>query len=313
MDRLSDIAVFVAVVERGSFTAAAEALELSKAAVSKYVGRLETRLGARLLNRTTRRLTLTEAGKALFDRASVAVADLAAAESAVLELTGSPRGRLRVTAPAYFGDVYLAPLLADFARRFPEIELDAHFDNRIVDLVREGFDVAIRITRLSDSSLVARKLADIPLATVASPDYLARRGRPREPADLAQHCCLLYGLDRTPGEWRYRRGLARLESVRVGGTFRCTSDAALKRAALDGLGVLRFPKLFVEEELRDGRLEAVLTEYETQQVSLAAVFPTRENLAPKVRVFVDFVAERLAPFISGKRSSITAGTRRGMS
>lgn len=293
MDRISDIAAFVQVVEQGSFTAAAEALELSKAAVSKYVGRLEKRLGARLLNRTTRRLTLTEAGQALFDRASVAIADLNAAESDVVELTGSPRGRLRITAPSHFGEVFLAPLFAEFRNRYPDIELDLDFDNRLVDLVEEGFDVAVRITQLGPSSLVARKLADIRVVTAASPAYLEKHGKPANPMELREHECLLYGLDRTPGEWRFRRGLDRLISVRVHGGFRCNNDGALKRAALDGLGILRFPEIFIEKELREGKLIAILQEFEMQKVSLSAVFPTRHNLPPKVRVFVDFLAEQV--------------------
>ena len=292
MDRISDIATFVQVVEQGSFTAAAEALELSKAAVSKYVGRLEKRLGARLLNRTTRRLTLTEAGQALFDRASVAIADLNAAESDVVELTGSPRGRLRVSAPSHFGEVFLAPLFAVFRQRYPDIELDLDLDNRLVDIVEEGFDVAIRISQLGPSSLVARKLTEVRVVTAASPAYLAKRGTPGTPLELREHECLLYGLDRTPGEWRFRRGLDRLVAVRVHGGFRCNNDGALKRAALDGLGILRFPEIFIEKELREGKLVAILQEFEMQKLSLSAVFPTRHNLPPKVRVFVDFLAEQ---------------------
>ena len=292
MDRISDIAAFVQVVEQGSFTAAAEALELSKAAVSKYVSRLEERLGARLLNRTTRRLTLTEAGQALFDRASIAIADLDAAESDVIELTGSPRGRLRVSAPSHFGEVFLAPLFAEFRQRFPDIELDLDLDNRLVDLVEEGFDVAIRISQLEASSLVARKLTDVRVVTAASPAYLEKHGRPASPMELREHECLLYGLDRTPGEWRFRRGLDRLISVRIHGGFRCNNDGALKRAALDGLGILRFPEIFIEQELREGRLVAILEEFEMSKLSLSAVFPTRHNLPPKVRVFVDFLAEQ---------------------
>ena len=292
MDQISDIAVFVKVIEQGSFTAAAEHLELSKAAVSKYVGRLESRLGARLLNRTTRRLTLTEAGESLYARASAAIADLAAAESQVLELTGAPRGRLRVTAPAHFGEVFLAPLFARFRQRYPDVELDLDLDNRIVDLVAEGFDVGIRITTLASGSMVARRLADIRMVTVGSPDYFTRNGAPEEPADLRRHECLGYSLDRTPSEWRYRSGLHRMIGVRVHGGFRCNNDGALKRAALDGLGILRFPEIFVAQELREGKLIAVLQEFEMQKVTLSAVFPTRENLAPKVRVFVDFLAEQ---------------------
>lgn len=295
MTAVSDIAVFVKVVDSGSFTAAADALELSKAAVSKYISRLEQRLGSRLLNRTTRRLTLTEAGQALFDKASPALADLAAAEQGVVELNSAPRGRLRVTAPSHFGEVFLAPLFAEFRRRYPDVELELDLDNRLVDLVEEGFDVGIRISTLPDSSLVARKLADIRMVTVASPEYLARHGTPAEPADLRNHQCLHYLLSRSPNEWRYRKGLHQLVSIRVSGGFRCNNDGALKVAALDGLGILRFPALFVEKELKEGRLVAILKDNEIQTLTLSAIFPTRDHLPPKVRVFVDFLAEQFQP------------------
>ncbi len=291
MQTISDIAVFVAVVEHGSFTAAAEQLELSKAVVSKYVGRLERRLAARLMNRTTRRLTLTEAGEALYTRASAALSDLASAEEAVLELAGQPRGRLRVTAPSHFGEVHLAPLFAAFRHRYPDVQLDLDLDNRLVDLVQERFDVGIRISALASSSLVARTLTQIRMVTVASPAYLARHGTPRSPEQLRQHECLSYSLDRTPSEWRYTSESGQPLAIRVHGGFRCNNDGALKRAALDGLGLLRFPELFVRDELQHGRLVAVLQPYERQSITLSAVFPTRRNLAPKVRVFVDFLAE----------------------
>jgi DNA-binding transcriptional LysR family regulator len=244
------------------------------------------------LNRTTRRLTLTEAGDSLYRRAGAAMAEMAAAEAEVLELAGAPRGRLRVTAPSHFGEFFLAPLLAEFRRRYPEVELDLELDNRIVDLVAEGFDVGIRITTLPSSSMVARTLADMSMVTVASPAYLVKHGTPRNPAQLRGHQCLTYSLDRTPGEWRYRDGPHRLAGVRVSGPIRCNNDGALRRAALDGLGILRFPELFVQQELRDGRLKAILQEFEIQQLSLSAVFPARANLAPKVRVFVDYLAEQ---------------------
>ncbi len=293
MQPLSDIAVFVQVVERGSFTAAADRLGISKAAASKYVARLEKRLGARLLHRTTRRLTLTEAGNALFDGARGALEQLTQAENAVTELAGEPRGRLRVTAPVYFGAAFLVPGFGDFLRRYPAIELDLDLDNRIVDLVAGGYDLAIRITSLSSSSLVARRLASAPLVTVAAPAYLARHGTPRTPADLRDHACLTYSLDRTPNDWHFTDDAGGAISVPVAGGLRCNSDDALKQAALDGLGIVRFPALFVGAELAEGRLERLLTGYEPPPGTLCAVFPTRRNLAPKVRVFVDFLAERL--------------------
>lgn len=293
MDTLPDLAVFAQVVEHGSFTAAAEHLELSKAAVSKYVARLERTLGARLLNRTTRRLTLTEAGEALYRRAGAALAELVAAQEEVVELTGEPRGRLRVTAPVHFGEAVLAPLIGAFCRRYPQITLDLDLDNHIVDLVKGRFDLGVRITTLESSSLVARRLAEVHSVTCASPDYLARRGRPESPAELREHDCLSYSLERTPSEWHFRRRRGRWFGVRVGGSFRCNNDRALISAALDGIGVLHCPDLFVAGELRTGRLVPLLQRYETPPLSLAVVFPARENLASKVRVFVNFMAEHL--------------------
>lgn len=290
MSNLSDLAVFVAVVERGSFTAAADQLELSKAATSKAVGNLESRLGARLLNRTTRRLSLTEAGAALYDRVGGAMADIVAAESEIMELTGTPRGRLRVTAPIYFGNVHLMPAVCRFLRQYPDIELELDLDNKIVDLVERRVDVAIRITTLLDSSLVARRLADVALVTVASPDYLAKYGTPKQPNDLKEHAGLTYSLLRTPNEWHYLDG-GEPVSVHVRSVLRCNSDDALKHAALEGLGVTRFPEIFIVEELSKGRLVRVLEKYEPPPSSLCAVFPTRANMPPKVRVFVDFLAD----------------------
>jgi DNA-binding transcriptional LysR family regulator len=291
MDTLPDISVFVQVVERGSFTAAAERLELSKAAVSKYVARLERKLGARLLNRTTRRLTLTEAGEALYRRAGAALAELASAQEEVVELTGEPRGRLRVTAPVHFGGTVLAPMIGTFRGRYPQITLDLDLDNRLVDLVKGRFDLGVRISALASSSLVARRFAEVRSVTCASPDYLARCGYPQAPAELRAHECLSYSLDRTPSEWHYRRPRGAWFSVRVGGRFRCNNDSALIRAALDGNGILHCPDLFITDALQSGRLVPLLQGYESRPLSLNAVFPTRENLAPKVRVFVNFLAE----------------------
>jgi DNA-binding transcriptional LysR family regulator len=278
------------VVERGSFTAAARDLELSKAAVSKYLGRLERRLGGRLLNRTTRRLSLTEAGEALYRGARQALADLEAAEAGVLELAGQPRGRLRVTVPEMLATEFLASRLGEFITAYPDIVLDLNLENQIVDLVAERYDLGIRMTTLTDSSLVARRLAEVRVVTAAAPGYLARRGTLSAPAELRGHECFAYNLDRTPSEWAYRRPDDGVESISVRGRFRCNNDQLLKRAALDGRGIIHMPELFIRDELCSGALVEVLGDYALPPITLAAVFPTRENLAPKVRVFVDFLA-----------------------
>jgi len=292
--QLSDIAVFVAVAQTLSFTAAAERLELSKAVVSKYVSRLEQRLGARLFHRTTRRLTLTEAGETLFGRGVAALAELEDAERDVAQLAGTPRGRLRVSAPTYFGTVTLAPLLRPFLTRYPQITVDLDLDDRIVDLVKDRFDVAIRISSTLDASLVARKLASSSLVAVASPEYLRKRGEPKVPADIREHACLGYSRARMPNEWRFRARKGSWIAVTIDAALYCNNDFALKQAALDGLGIGVFPRFFVARELDDGRLRHVLPAYGMPALSINAVYASRRHLAPKVRAFVDFMAESLA-------------------
>lgn len=293
MDNLADIAVFVQVVETGSFTAAAEQLNVSKAVVSKYVTRLEQRLGARLLQRTTRRLTLTEAGEALYAKSSGALAELADAEADVARLTGAPRGHLRVTAPTYFGSTILAPLLKDFVARYPEIRLELDLDDRITDLVKDRFDVAVRITPQVDPGLVARRLAESALVVVGSPAYFKRRGTLKTPADLKDHACLGYSLARIPDEWRFRAPKGRWIAARIACPITCNSDFVLKQAALDGVGLAYFPRFFVARELEDGQLVQALAGYGTPALSINLVYASRRNLLPKVRAFVDFLAGRL--------------------
>ncbi len=295
MNSASDIAVFVRVVELGSFTKAADTLEISKAAVSKYVNRLEQRLGARLMHRTTRRLTLTEAGQALYGRSAAALAELGEAENDVAQLTGKPRGTLRVTAPTYFGSTTLAPHLKEYRTRYPEVALDLDLSDRLVDLVKERFDVAIRISAMHDSSLVATRLAPCPTALVASPSYLRHHGTPKKPADLSSHEGLGYSIVRTPNEWRFRAPKGRWVTVTVRSTIRCNNDFALKQFALDGLGIVFFPRFFVENELASGKLVQVLEDYPGPDLSINAVYETRRHLLPKVRSFLNFLTERFGP------------------
>jgi len=295
MNSASDVAVFVRVVELGSFTKAADALAISKAAVSKYVNRLEQRLDARLLHRTTRRLTLTEAGEALYGRSAAALAELGEAESDVAQLTGKPRGMLRVSAPTYFGSTTLAPRIKEFRARYPEVTLDLDLSDRLVDLVKERFDVAIRISAMHDSSLVATRLAPCPTALVGSPAYFRRRGTPATPADLASHEGLGYSILRTPNEWRFRAPKGRWVTVTVHSTIRCNNDFALKQFALDGLGLVNFPRFFVESELASGGLVQALADYPGPELAINAVYETRRHLMPKLRVFLEFLRERFGP------------------
>lgn len=295
MTPLSDIAVFVRVVEAGSFTRAAESLGISKGAVSKYVNRLERRLGARLLHRTTRRLATTEAGQALYGRSAPALAELGEAENDVAQLTAKPSGLLRVTAPTYFGVTRLAPQLRHFRARYPDVTLDLDLSDRIVDVVKERFDVAVRISKLRDSNLVATRLAPVPLALIGSPAYFRRHRPPATPADLASHDCLGYSIVSSPNEWRFRSPGGRRIAVTVRSPIRCNNDFALKQFALDGLGLALFPRFFVEPELASGRLVQVLEEYGPSPLAIHAVYETRRHLLPKLRAFLAFLSERFGP------------------
>ncbi len=294
MDNLSALAVFARVVEAGGFSAAARQLGLSKSAVSKQVSRLEDRLGARLLNRTTRRLSTTEVGAAFYQRCQRIVAEVEEAELAVSRLHGEPRGTLRVNAPMSFGILHVAPALPGFMALHPELRVDMVLNDRQVDLIEEGFDVAVRIARLTDSSLIARKLAPLRQAVCATPEYWRRHAMPARPEDLAGHNCLLYTYLPNPGEWRFR-GPEGPFTVSISGNLRVNNGDALKEAALGGLGVFLGPTFIVGEELRDGRLEAGLEEFAENEGAIYAVFPHSRHLSAKVRAFVDFLAERFAP------------------
>ena len=295
MREQSDVAVFVRVVELGSFTKAAYELELSKAAVSKYVNRLEQRLSARLLHRTTRRLGLTEAGEALYARSRAALAELAEAENDVAQLTGKPRGMLRVTAPSYFGVTMLAPRMKEFHTRYPDVTVDLDLSERIVDIVKERFDVAVRISAMPDSSLVATRLMACPTALVASPTYLRRRGTPKMPADLAAHEGIGYSILKSPNEWKFRGPKGRTIAVTVQSSLRCNNDFFIKQLTLDGLGIAYFPRFFVEGEIASGRLVQLLADYPGPELSLNAVYETRRHLLPKVAAFLGFLKEWFGP------------------
>ena len=292
MDNLTDVAVFVRVVERGSFTLAADDLNLSRAVVSKYLSRLEERLGARLLHRTTRRLSLTEAGAALFEASRGALERIEEAEAAVAEFQSEPRGRLRVSAPMSFGILHLGPALADFGREHPKVSVDMKLDDRYVNLVEEGFDVAIRIGVLTDSSLIARKLAVTRAVCCAAPAYLAEHGEPETPEDLAAHDCLIYSYLSSANVWRFSAPDGREIPVAVNGSFRINNGLVLVEAAAAGRGILMTPSFYVAPLLRDGRLKRILAGYRLKELGIHAVYPQRAHVPPKVRAFVDFLAQR---------------------
>jgi DNA-binding transcriptional LysR family regulator len=291
MDRLNAIEAFVRVVELGGFTAAAASLRKSRAMVSKHVLDLEERLGARLLHRTTRRIGLTEIGRIYYERCVQLLDDLAEADAAVTAQQSSPRGTLRLNAPMSFGTMHLAAAVADFSALHPEVSVDMALNDRIVDLVEEGYDVAVRIGRLADSTLIARRLAPCRMAVCAAPAYLARHGEPATPADLSGHNCLSYTLMAQRDEWRFE-GSEGAVSVRVSGSLNSNNGEALAAAARRGLGIIVQPTFIVGEDLKAGRLVRLLADYRHYEPAISAVYPHARHLSAKVRSFVDFLAGR---------------------
>lgn len=293
MESLSDIAVFVQVVRSGSFTAAAGRLALSKSVVSKYVTRLEDRLGARLLNRTTRQLSLTEVGQTFFERSQRALGEIEEAEAEVSRLQAEPRGELRLSSPMTFGILHVAPLLPAFQARYPEVTVDMVLDDRKTDLVDEGFDLAIRIGELPDSSLVARRLGPCRHVVCGSPEYFARHGVPQSPGDLADHPALTYRYQDAPAEWRLVGRDGDYHQVAINSRLQMNNSLALREALLQGAGVTLTPTFVVGADIQTGRLMVILREYKALEVSIYAVYPQRKHLSPKVRAFVDFLSDRI--------------------
>lgn len=286
--------VFAQVVDSRSFSAAAARLGLSKSAVSKQIAKLEDRLGARLLNRTTRTLSPTDAGQDFYERCIRVAREVEEAERAITHLSAEPRGLLRLNAPASFGREYLAPLVPEMLARWPELRIEALFEDRFVDVVAEGFDLVIRITRLQDSSLVARRIASCRRLLCAAPAYLERHGVPRVPVDLLQHDCILYSYATDQNEWEFVGPDGRLETVRVDGRLRANSGEVTVAALLAGAGLALSPDFIVGPEIAAGRLVPLLTGYENPFGAIYAVWPHNRNLAPKVRAVVDFLVERFA-------------------
>lgn len=289
MDRVTSLVVFAQVVESSGFSAAARRLGLSTSAVSKHVAQLEARLGAQLLHRTTRRLSLTEVGRGFYEHCVRIVRELEEAELAVNRAHTEPQGVLKVNAPMSFGQLCLAPAMARFLDRHPKIRIDLALDDRRVDPVEGGFDVTIRIAALGDSSLVARRLAPNRVVVCGSHAYLTRHGIPRRPDDLRSHNCLLYAYLSSRDAWHFV-GAEREEWVTVGGTLRANNGDVLREAALAGVGLVQMPSFIVGPDLARGALRAVLESYEDRTLSVWALYPPTRHLAPKVRAFIDFLA-----------------------
>lgn len=293
MDRLAAMSAFKAVVDYGGYAAAARGSGRSKTALSKAVADLEAHLGVRLLQRTTRRLSLTEAGRQYHARCTTLLAELDEADGEARDNQRNVRGLIRLVAPQTFGELYLLPLLARFLADTPEVSLDLQLTDRFVDLIEERFDLAVRIADLPESSLVAKRLGDMRLVVCAAPAYLARRGRPQAPDALAGHACLIDTNFREPGVWTFRTGSA-TRRVPVRGAITANSASAIRTMAIAGHGIGLCPDFVVARDVQEGRLEALLSDYATAPRGIYAVYPNRQHLARRLRLLIDFLARHLA-------------------
>ena len=292
MDSAGEMAVFVGVVEAQNFSAAARNLKLTPSAVSKLIGRLENRLGARLLNRTTRQVSLTDEGRTYYQSCLPILAAIEDAEHAVSKLHDAPRGLLKVNASTAFGISHIEPLIPDFLASYPELRIQLTLSESIVNLVEEEVDVAIRLGNLPDSSLIARKLGSLRRSVTGSPDYLKRHGIPKTPEDLKNHNCLQITTATTFNHWEFQVA-GKPRRIDIKGNFETNNALSLHRAALAGIGLMRSANFMVAEELQDGRLKTVLAEYESdRELGVYAVFPHSQHLTSKVRVFVDLLVEK---------------------
>ena len=294
MDQLTAMRAFRRVVELGSFTGAARSLNLSKAAVSKQIGELEAYLGATLIHRTTRRLSVTEAGNSYFESCVRLLDEFEAADAEVRNLQAEPTGSLRLSIPNAFGVTQLANTINELTKRYPKLRLNIEASDRFVDLIEEGFDAAVRIrTDLPDSSLMARRLCTIPRYVCASLKYLKKFGEPKRPEDLKNHNCIIYTQSPAPFDWGFRTAQGR-KTVRVSGTFQSNHGMLLLEPLLAGRGIAFLPIFSIDTILKNGKVKRLLADYQTDDVSLHVVYPQNRHLSPKVRVFIDLMAEHFA-------------------
>jgi DNA-binding transcriptional LysR family regulator len=293
MDRLTSLTAFVRVVDSGGFSAAGRRLEMSTTMVSNHVRALEERLGARLLNRTTRKVSLTEVGRVYYDRATQILADIEQADDIAGALQSTPRGTLRIYTGTHIVP-FVAPVVDEFLRSYPEVKVDLSMGERIIDIIDEGFDVAIRLTPSPDSSLIVRSLATWRHVLCCSPSYLEMNGRLQHLSELTEHNCVRHLLYPFGDEWHFvdRKGLA--ATVRVSGNLITNSGEMLRRATLDGTGVSLMAGFMIQDDLEEGRLVRLLPEYRPVELTMNAVYPHRHHLSAKVRTFIDMLAQHSA-------------------
>ena len=294
MDKFEDIEAFIAVVDAGSFTAAAERLNSAKSAVSRRVSALEERLGVQLLRRTTRVLNLTDTGRSFYKSGTRILADLEEAEAAVQQEHGELRGTLRVALPLSFGVRHMGGPIATFSKLHPKVNFDLDLNDRRVDLIEDNIDIALRIGRLSDSSLIARRLFDVRAVVCASPHYLHEHGTPATPEDLRDHRCLVYSNLAEPNKWSYVDGAGKRQFVKVSASLVSSSGDFLSNAAAHGMGLIIQPTFIASDAIRRGNLIPLLTEYKWPISPAYAVYPPTRHLSFRVRAFIDFLAEKFA-------------------
>jgi DNA-binding transcriptional LysR family regulator len=282
------------VVEQGSFAGASERLNMSTSAVSRHVAELETHLATRLLNRTTRRISLTESGQAYFERALHLLADLEETEAVVSSSTVAPRGTIRLTCSTSFGVPYLAPAIGAFQAKYPDVRFDISASNQFVDLVEDGLDLAIRIGDLGNPNLIARRIGTMRLVACASPDYLKRNGVPKHPDDLVKHNCFAYEYSPSKNTWPFRDSKNNEVKARIAGSVHANNGEMLAAIAAAGVGIALEPDFIINPLLASGALVPILQDFKPAPYSIYAVYPSRRHLSAKVRTFVDFLADRFA-------------------
>ena len=293
MDVMHSMAVFRRVVEAKSFSAVARETNMSQSTVSKHIAALEERLDTKLLNRSTRSLKLTEAGKEYYHHCIRILNDFQEAEASVGKGKIKPTGTLRISTGAAFGRTYMLPYLNEFFSTYPDINIDLLFDDDYIDLVKQGIDLAIRIGPLADSTLIARKIGSSPRVVVASPEYLVKHGRPKKPADLIKHNCLLYSLQKAPDLWYFNSAQEGDESIRVSGRLKASSPDAICDATMEGMGISVLCEWYARKYIKDGRLKVILQDYHPTAYDINAVYPERKFVPQKVKRMIEFLARKV--------------------
>lgn len=292
MDRFTSMQVYTSVVELGSFTAAANVFRISPGMVTKHINAIEKRLDATLIKRTTRRLQVTEVGKAYYESCKDILKKIEEAEAGTAILSGNPKGLLKVTASLWFGSISLTPIICDYLNQFPDVSVELSLSDRFVDIIDEHFDVAIRIGELSDSSLIARKLATVELSICASPAYLNKHGTPTKPEDLKSHECLGFTNWRSQSGWKVVEKALTNQGVSRS-RFDSNNGQALREAALKGIGIILMPKVLLSHDIQAGQLVEVLKDFTPPSRPVNAVYPKERQTTPKLASFVDYLAEHL--------------------